>query len=406
MHIQLERAAPHPAALSAPEIISQLPPTGPEHYTAHRQPHYTDSLTPAIDQVRTHTLTATPESIAGLQSRFTSIAVEASPGSIITTGNCAERISASHDPAARQRHIRNIASNMMILSEVTQSVLPGAVQVPRAKLQMTKPRSEAADSRGNTPYMGDMINGIDHAERTPDPQRMVRGADYSVALHTELERRGMTSWSAHEGLLLPFEYAALRRDPQTGKVYSAASELIWAGERTRDPNGPHIKLLSAIANPVGVKLGPNATGEDVRQLEAVLNPGQIPGKVTYMIRMGLEHGEQLDTITNAIAKYVGSNALVGYDIHGSTVSTRQAGKTHKVRAVSVIKAGVAMLGKSLESNGLRMRYMNLEATGEPLRRECVDRIGQLPVDSSLVDPLLSPDQLEEVLAYAKPYLGQ
>jgi 3-deoxy-7-phosphoheptulonate synthase len=41
---------------------------------------------------------------------------------------------------------------------------------------------------------------------------------------------------------------------------------LWVGERTRQLDGAHVEFLRGVHNPLGVKLGPAATAEEVLDL--------------------------------------------------------------------------------------------------------------------------------------------
>ena len=62
--------------------------------------------------------------------------------------------------------------------------------------------------------------------------------------------------------------------------------MLWIGDRTRDPGGAHVEFFSGVHNPIGVKLGPSATTDDAVRLAERLNPDRIPGRLTFVVRMG------------------------------------------------------------------------------------------------------------------------
>jgi 3-deoxy-7-phosphoheptulonate synthase len=96
-------------------------------------------------------------------------------------------------------------------------------------------------------------------------------------------------FTSHEGLLLDYEEALTRKDSLTGQWYDCSAHLLWIGERTRDPAGAHVEFFAGVHNPLGVKLGPATTGEDVVSLCERLNPRRIPGRLTLIARMGADH---------------------------------------------------------------------------------------------------------------------
>ena len=103
----------------------------------------------------------------------------------------------------------------------------------------------------------------------------------------------MDLWTSHEGLLLDYEEPLTRRDSLTGDWYDCSAHMLWIGERTRQPDGAHVAFFSGVHNPIGVKLGPAATPEDVLELCELLNPRRIAGRLTLITRMGVERVAEL-----------------------------------------------------------------------------------------------------------------
>src|SRR5262249_5650342 len=84
------------------------------------------------------------------------------------------------------------------------------------------------------------------------------------------------------------EEALTRRDSLTGDWYDCSAHMLWIGERTRQPDGAHVGFFAGVHNPVGVKLGPSATPEEVLALCERLNPERVPGRVTLITGMGAD----------------------------------------------------------------------------------------------------------------------
>ena len=82
------------------------------------------------------------------------------------------------------------------------------------------------------------------------------GADFEALKVVDL-------YSAHEALLLEYEAALTRIDSRSGQLYNTSGHFLWIGERTRQLDGAHIELLREVRNPIGVKIGPSATPEEV-----------------------------------------------------------------------------------------------------------------------------------------------
>ncbi len=88
--------------------------------------------------------------------------------------------------------------------------------------------------------------------------------------------------------MLDYEEGLTRRDSLTGDWYDCSAHMLWIGERTRQPDGAHVEFFAGVHNPLGVKIGPSATVDDVLELGERLNPLRIPGRLTFIVRMGAE----------------------------------------------------------------------------------------------------------------------
>ncbi len=87
-----------------------------------------------------------------------------------------------------------------------------------------------------------------------------------IDLEQERQLHEVDVWTSHEGLLLDYEQALTRRDSLTGDWYDCSAHMLWIGERTRAVDGAHVAFFAGVHNPVGVKLGPAATPQDVIDL--------------------------------------------------------------------------------------------------------------------------------------------
>ena len=223
------------------------------------------------------------------------------------------------------------------------------LKIGRIAGQFVKPRSSPTEDSpdGEIPvFRGHMIHddALTAAARTPDPERMLQGYLYSAAalnlvraftkggfadltqvhrwnqdfvasspqgrryeqLASEIERalsfmaacgidleatpqlHQVDVWTSHEGLLLDYEEALTRRDSISGDWYDCSAHMLWIGHRTRALDGAHVEFFAGVHNPIGLKLGPDATPEEAVELCARLNPDRIPGRLTLISRMGAE----------------------------------------------------------------------------------------------------------------------
>ena len=102
------------------------------------------------------------------------------------------------------------------------------------------------------------------------------------------ELRQVDFYTSHEALLLGYEQSLTRQDSLTDQWYDCSAHMLWLGERTRDPNGAHTEFLRGVQNPLGCKIGPTATADEVLALCEILNPDQVPGRLTLVTRLGAD----------------------------------------------------------------------------------------------------------------------
>ena len=135
-------------------------------------------------------------------------------------------------------------------------------------------------------------------------------------------------YTSHEALLLGYEEALTRNDSMSGDWYDCSAHMLWIGERTRRLDGAHIEFLRGVENPLGCKLGPTATTEDAIKLCEILNPKQIPGRLTFITRMGAS------VIDNKLPELVGAVQDSDHPVvwacdpmHGNTYTAESGLKT-------------------------------------------------------------------------------
>jgi 3-deoxy-7-phosphoheptulonate synthase len=295
----------------------------------------------------------TPRHIDDVQEKFTEI-VTGSNEFVVITGRCAQ-------PVRLETSVNSLVQQRIQAAKICMRALKKQVYVMRRECD-GKPRSADVQVLKNgesvTPFMGEGINGEALHQRTPDPSRMVSSAVQLGGISAGLQEAGYDIPIAREALLLPFEQASKRIDPETGKTYLVSADLPWVGERTRDPDGQHVELLADVENPVGVKLGKNTTSGQIRKYQEKLNPNNKPGKLVFMIRMELEEGDAMAETLAAIKEHA-PNALLLYDIHGST-TTNEHGE--KIRQVSKIIQGIHETAVACKKAGLKLHGIHLETT--------------------------------------------
>lgn len=313
------------------------------------------------------------------------------------------------------------------------------VKILRSAGQFAKPRSspyeKMKDQELSLPsYRGDIINGpgFTKKERDPDPERMykafvqstatinllrtlasggaldlhrihdinlkfVRGtpqgqkfAEYaqhidnaisfmeSIGLPTDAYRVRQAEFSvSHECLLLPYEQALCRPDPETGKHYATSGHFLWLGDRTRQPEGAHVEFMRGISNPIGIKCGPSLSSEDLVELLEILDPENEPGRITLITRVGA--GKVQDHLPRFIEtiQREGRNVVWSCDpCHGNTEASPTGFKTRRFENILQEVKEFFMVH---ESYGTYPGGVHLELTGQNVT-ECVGGMMDLTDD--------------------------
>lgn len=125
-----------------------------------------------------------------------------------------------------------------------------------------------------------------------------------------------------------------RIDSRSQRPYVTSGHMVWIGERTRQPDGAQVELLRRVQNPLGVKLGPSATGADALAIAERLDPGRVPGRLTFITRMGADQvRETLPAIIEAVEQSGRQVAWVCDPMHGNTFATANGYKTRSYAAV-------------------------------------------------------------------------
>jgi 3-deoxy-7-phosphoheptulonate synthase len=177
-------------------------------------------------------------------------------------------------------------------------------------------------------------------------------------------------YASHEALLLDYERAMLRLDEtaQEPRLYALSGHMVWIGERTRQLDGAHIAFAELLANPIGLKLGPNITPEQAVEYVERLDPEATPGRLTLISRMGNQRVR--DTLPSIVEKVTASGHPVIWQcdpMHGNTVESISGYKTrHFDRIVDEVQ-GFFEVHNSL---GTHPGGIHVEVTGEDVT-ECL-----------------------------------
>lgn len=63
----------------------------------------------------------------------------------------------------------------------------------------------------------------------------------------------------------PLEESASVMSEERG-YYNTSAHFLWIGDRTRQLDGAHVEYFRGIRNPIGIKVGPTLTNEELTRL--------------------------------------------------------------------------------------------------------------------------------------------
>lgn len=210
--------------------------------------------------------------------------------------------------------------------------------------------------------------------------------------------REVAIYTSHEALLLPYEEALTRVDSLSGEIYDCSAHMLWIGERTRGLDEAHVHFLSGVKNPIGVKIGPNASANDIISLANALNPNNEEGRLNIIVRMGADIiSKNLPKIFKEL-KSEGLNLIYSIDpMHGNTV---KAGN-YKTREFDKIMQEVRYFFEIAKAEGVYPGGVHLEMTGQDVT-ECTGGASNVTEESlkkryeTQCDPRLNADQALEL----------
>jgi len=437
-------------------------PVSWRHLPATQQPRYLDEelLEASLRQLRRLPPLVVSEEVEDLRRHI----ADASSGKrfMLQGGDCAEQF-ADCTPGAISDKLRILLQMSVV---ITHGGRRSVFQVGRIAGQYAKPRSkdmETMDGVEIPSYRGDLINSAEATEtaRRPDPRRMVEAYFHAAStlnhlralvvggfadLHhperwdlpgstrnIEAYRRILEQvresidfidaiagtkgtylrtgefFTSHEALLLPYEEALTHEVAGTGVHYNLGAHMLWVGERTRAKEGAHIEYLRGIRNPIGVKLGPDATSEEVRELLAGLDPEKEAGRLVLIPRLGA------DRVRATLPKLIHAVQASGHPVlwscdpmHGNGLVTARGLKTRDFDQI------LSELRQSMEIHralGSNLGAVHFELTGQEVT-ECLGGSQQLSeVDlhrayETGCDPRLNQTQSLEMAFLIAEMLGE
>ena len=392
---------------------------------AAQQPRWPDDA--ALDATLKHLSTLPPLVFAGEARLLTAALGDVATGRafLLQAGDCAESFDAFSADGIRDR-LKVILQMAIVLSY--SSGVP-TVKVGRIAGQFAKPRSSDTELIGDLEipsFRGHMVNDIapTEAARMPAPERLLQAYHQSAStlnllrafvkggfadltqvhqwnqefvassregqrydrLADEIDRAmrfmracGIDSstqpnlhevdfFTSHEALILGYEEALTRRDSLTDEWYDCSAHMLWIGERTRQLDGAHVEFLRGVGNPIGCKIGPSATTDEVLALCDALNPEKVPGRLSLITRMGADSIEDgLRPLLAAVRDAGHPVVWVCDPMHGNTF-TSEGGK--KTRHLDAIMREIAGFFAAHRAEGTWPGGVHVELTGDDVT-ECL-----------------------------------
>ncbi|NNF55190.1 MAG: 3-deoxy-7-phosphoheptulonate synthase class II [Acidimicrobiales bacterium] len=343
---------------------------------------------------------------------------------LLQAGDCAESFDGFNADQIRDK-LKVILQMAVVL---TYSSGVPAIKVGRIAGQFAKPRSnptETVDGTELPSFLGHMVNDLpfSDADRRPNPERLLHAYNQSAStlnllraftkggfadLHRVntwnsefvaqspsgqryaqlgdeitralrfMEAAGISShhpeiheadfFTSHEALILQYEEALTRKDSLTGDWYNCSAHMVWIGERTRKLDGAHVEFFRGIHNPIGCKIGPTATPDEVVALCDALDPDRSPGRLTLISRMGHQGvAEGLPPLLKAVRESGHPVVWACDPMHGNTFT---ADSGHKTRDFEHVVAEVAGFFSAHKEAGTHPGGIHVEVTGDDVT-ECV-----------------------------------
>jgi 3-deoxy-7-phosphoheptulonate synthase len=373
---------------------------------------------------------------------------------VLQGGDCAETFEDCRSDA--------IVTKLKILLQMSVVIISGlkrpVVRVGRMAGQYAKPRSADTETRTNQTlpsFRGDIINrnAFTAEDREPDPELMLRAYERSALTlnfvrslidggfadlhhpenwdldwvqHSPLadqyhqmvqtvadgldffesltgksidQARRVDFFTCHEGLHLPYEQAQTRYLERRQGWYDLTTHFPWIGARTSCLDGAHVEFFRGIQNPIGIKISAETTRESLLDLIQVLNPGNRPGRLTLIHRLGAARIRRvLPTLIDAVSQAGARVVWICDPMHGNTETASSGLKTRRVENI------LEELDAAFEVHsaaGSHLGGVHLELTGDHVTECTGGARGLTDADltrdyRSQVDPRLNYEQAMEV----------
>ena len=388
-----------------------------------QQPNWpADDLDPILNQIQSYPNLVSIKEIKSLKKHLSN--VSQGEGFIIQGGDCAETF-IDFNATMIENKLKVLLQMSAIIQYITQTNI---IRIGRIAGQFFKPRTNEFEIRNNLKlpsYRGDGINSIEFSKeaREHNPKRLLQSYHQSAATMNLIRNLTMTgyahinnikSWNfsplenteyvkrynmiakqiqdiltfthhgnnslfpnlvyntvftSHEALVLDYESTFIAEE--NNKSYDCSGHMLWVGDRTRFVDSAHIEFVSQIENPIGIKVGPNINISDITLLCKKINPTNQHGKISFIIRLGINYIENLlPKLINEVEKQSLNVLWLCDPMHGNTILTDKGIKT---RNFDTIKQEIELFFKIHNQHGTIPGGLHFELTGDSVT-ECIGGI--------------------------------
>src|SRR6516165_9069171 len=282
-------------------------------FPAAQQPVWPDA--DALKKAEARLSTLPPLVFAGEARHLTTALGDVANGEafLLQAGDCAESFADFSADSIRDK----LKIILQMAVALTYAAGVPVVKVGRIAGQFAKPRSAEGQRYER------IASEIDRALRFM--------AACGIDLAAEEGLHQVDFWTSHEALILNYEECLTRRDSLTGDWYDCSAHMVWIGDRTRQLDGAHVEFFSGICNPVGCKVGPGCTPEEVVELCERLNPDRLPGRLTLITRLGAGNVRDLLPPLVRAVEAEGHPVVWACDpMHGNTFTSNGGRKTRRL----------------------------------------------------------------------------
>lgn len=178
---------------------------------------------------------------------------------------------------------------------------------------------------------------------------------------------------SHESLVLDYEEPLTRQEAiksfrhrntttaPPSSYYDFSAHFLWCGARTVQTHNAHVEFLRGVRNPIGVKVSPTTTADELVQLVKTLDPHKEVGRLTLICRYGA------NKVRDCLPGHIKAVQETGHPViwscdpmHGNTKTLHNV----KTRDYNDILGEVLASIEIHEQLGSRLGGVHIEVTGE------------------------------------------